>query len=297
MEMIVNVDEILVVDDDQNWHSAIGRVLRDQYDVRFAVDEAQSLELAQSIPFALAILDQRLGPTTGIELLDRLRAIQREMPAIILTGYPDHKDAERGIEKGVIGYFSKGDRELATVLRDRITSALANYNPIAALVRKGESETLEFKSSARWDVNLQRVNKDVEAAIVKTVAGFLNSHQGGDLLIGVGDGGESLGLQRDYESLGRHQNRDGFQSFLVKLLSDAYGKDVSAFLRIAFHQLDGSDVCRVTARPAAHEVYVDDDKFFLRIGNTTARLNTREATDYCRVRWPHPGSAPPDPPE
>jgi predicted HTH transcriptional regulator len=164
---------------------------------------------------------------------------------------------------------------------------LANLNPIGALIRKGESAELEFKSSARWDMKLRRVNKEIEAVIVKTVAGFLNSYTGGVLLIGVSDDGVVVGLQHDYQTLTRHSNRDGFEAFVVNLLTEAYGKDVSAFIRIDFHRLGENDVCRVSAKPSAHEVYVDDDKFFLRIGNTTARLTTREANEYCRLRWPH----------
>jgi len=265
---------------------SVARALRSQYDLHFAFDATQSLELARTVRFALAILDQRLGPTTGIELLDQLRAIQQDLPAIILTGHPSYRDVHIGMVKGVTDYLTKGDPQWPADLRDRVASVLANHNPLAALIRKGESEVLEFKSSARWDVNLQRVNKDVEFAVVKTIAGFLNSYKGGDLLIGVGDDGEPVGLQHDYESLGRHKDRDGFQSFLVKLLNDAFGKDVSAFLHVDFHVLGGNDVCRVSAPPAAHAVYVDDDTFFLRIGNTTHRLKGREANEYCRVRWP-----------
>jgi ActR/RegA family two-component response regulator len=278
-------DMILVVDDDKRWHFWIARALGDSYDLRFALDSTGALDLIRSVPFALAILDQRLGPVSGIDLLDQLRASQRDLPAIILTGYPDVEHADIGIMKGVAGYLTKGDPPR---LRERVASVLANHNPIAALIRRGESDELEFKSSARWDMKLQRVNKEIEGVIVKTVAGFLNSNQGGVLLIGVGDDGVPVGLQHDYDSLGRHKDRDGFQAFLVQLLSDAYGKDVSAFLYIDFHQFGDKDVCRVSARPAAHEVYVEDDKFFLRIGNTTQRLSTREANEYCRVRWPHP---------
>lgn len=281
-------ETILVVDDDKRWHSSIARVLADQYDLRFAANPTEALNLVHSVSFALAILDQRLGPTTGIELLDRLRETQRDLPAIVLTGYPDFEDADHSIVKGVTGYLSKGNRQLATVLRNRVASVLAEHNPIVALIRRGESDALEFKSSARWDMKLQRVNKEIEAVVVKTVAGFLNSNQGGVLLLGVGDDGVPVGLQHDYDSLGRHKDRDGLQAFLVQLLSDAYGKNVSAFLHIDFHQFGDKDVCRVSARPAAHEVYVEDDKFFLRIGNTTQRLSTREANEYCRVRWPHP---------
>jgi predicted HTH transcriptional regulator len=59
---------------------------------------------------------------------------------------------------------------------------------------------LEFKSSLRWGVPEGGVNKTLEKVIVKTIAGFLNSKDGGTLLIGVADNGTILGLEGDYGS-------------------------------------------------------------------------------------------------
>jgi type I restriction enzyme R subunit len=47
------------------------------------------------------------------------------------------------------------------------------------LIRANESATLEFKSSARWDMRQNKPNKAMEETIVKTVAAFLNSETGG----------------------------------------------------------------------------------------------------------------------
>jgi hypothetical protein len=60
---------------------------------------------------------------------------------------------------------------------------------VAALITKGESAEIEFKSSARWDMRQNKLNKEMEQIVVKTVAGFMNSETGGMLLIGVEDGG------------------------------------------------------------------------------------------------------------
>ena len=71
-----------------------------------------------------------------------------------------------------------------------------------------ESNVVEFKSSLRWDVRQNCVNKDLEKVIVKTVAGFLNAH-GGTPLIGVDDHGVPVGLVPDFKTL-RKKDRDGF---------------------------------------------------------------------------------------
>ncbi len=77
------------------------------------------------------------------------------------------------------------------------------------LMATGENDRIEFKSSLRWDVKEQRVNKQLEKVVVKTLAGFLNA-EGGTLLIGVDDAGAVIGLAGDYEAL-RKRDRDGFE--------------------------------------------------------------------------------------
>ena len=52
---------------------------------------------------------------------------------------------------------------------------------LTALILKGESDDLEFKSSFRYDYRQQKVNKALETVIIKTLAGFMNT-QGGSLL-------------------------------------------------------------------------------------------------------------------
>jgi len=64
------------------------------------------------------------------------------------------------------------------------------------LIAGGESASLEFKQTMRWDTELQKRNPEVLKASMKTVCAFLNT-RGGTLLIGVADSGEPAGLHDD----------------------------------------------------------------------------------------------------
>lgn len=160
-----------------------------------------------------------------------------------------------------------------------------------AAVRKriagGESETLEFKSSLRWDRKENRVNKDLERVVVKTLAGFLNGKKGGTLLIGVADSGELMGLEGDYASLLK-KDRDGFELHLRQVIASGLGESVSVFLTVTFHQLDGHEVCQITVEPSDHPVYLPEGQtstFYARIGNATKPLPVHEAVLYVQSRW------------
>ncbi|MFL6293759.1 MAG: helix-turn-helix domain-containing protein, partial [Thermoanaerobaculia bacterium] len=128
---------------------------------------------------------------------------------------------------------------------------------------------------------------DLEAVIRVTVAGFLNAH-GGTLLIGVADDGSIIGLEPDYGTF-KKPNRDGFELFLTELLLGALGKDMATSIRTTFHEVDGKDVCRITVAAGPHPVFIkegNDEVLYLRAGNSTRRLSTREAVRYCKTRWP-----------
>ncbi|HVT19223.1 MAG TPA: RNA-binding domain-containing protein [Thermoanaerobaculia bacterium] len=284
---------ILVVDDDDRWLRTIELILGGKYDLEFALEPAAAVSLVKSSFFSLAILDQRLSgdASAGADLLRRLHNVRQDLRAIILTGYAEVEDAVESMKIGAFDYISKGRPDLASELLSRVEKALADdphEERLAALIKRGESARLEFKASARWDMRLKKLNHDLEGSIIKTVAAFLNSTQGGVLLIGVDDGGKTVGLHQDFKTL-RRQDRDGFERFLVTLLLNAFGKDVSPHLRIDFDDVAGNDVCRISVKPCHRPVYVSDgtgaDHFFIRAGNSTRQLSTREAVEYCKLRW------------
>jgi hypothetical protein len=179
---------------------------------------------------------------------------------------------------------------LASAINDFISINRPVEQPldISGMMANGEGESLEFKSSTRWDYRAGSINKGLESVIVKSTAGILNA-KGGVLLIGVDDKGVAIGLQQDYGTLSTRPNRDGYEQLLRNLFSVSFGKDVSASLSISFQEIAGQDICIVQIPRSSKPVYVADgsrERLFLRIGNTTQELNTRESVAYVKGRWP-----------
>ena len=85
----------------------------------------------------------------------------------------------------------KVTRELARM----VTYYLRSQEQISTteLIEKGENEQVEFKSSMRWNTKSEKNDHLIEQAIIRTIAGFLNT-KGGTLLVGVADNGEILGI-------------------------------------------------------------------------------------------------------
>ena len=156
---------------------------------------------------------------------------------------------------------------------------------LVGIISGGEDEHTEFKSTARWDVRQDKINRALEGVLVKTVAGFLN-HQGGSLVIGVSDAGEIVGLEADYQTL-KHKNRDGFERFLMSLIKERLGGHVCSLIHPVFASIGGSDVCRLVVEPSDRPIYSSDGRgahYFLRTGNATRELDVREAVEHIRGR-------------
>jgi hypothetical protein len=50
----------------------------------------------------------------------------------------------------------------------------------------------------------------------------------------------------------------------------------------------GRDLCRVAIQPSPRPVFIKEGRFehvYIRTGNSTRLLTTKEAIDYCKNRW------------
>ncbi|HLC15414.1 MAG TPA: ATP-binding protein, partial [Thermodesulfovibrionia bacterium] len=157
---------------------------------------------------------------------------------------------------------------------------------IQSFINSGESSSNEFKSSARWDYRQNKLNKELEKVILKSIAGFMNAN-GGKLLIGVDDSGNILGLENDFQTL-KKKDRDGFEQFIIQLLSNGIGKEFCPYIDLTFQQFDVKCVCLINVDASPRPAYVQEGneaKFFLRTGNSTQQLNTKEAIEYVGAHW------------
>ncbi len=155
------------------------------------------------------------------------------------------------------------------------------------LIAEDESFAVEFKSTARWNLQENRKDKRMEDAVVKTIAGFLNT-DGGTLFIGVDDARTPIGLEHD-TAVVRPANADGFVNWLTTHLVSALRNTPVMRTRTRIEQVAGRQICRVdVARSSAPVTARMSDKngvFWVRMNNSTRALPEIEIEDYVRERW------------
>lgn len=194
--------------------------------------------------------------------------------------------------------FLERRRELiAKVVRDGFNrlwedkSAPTASSTLVDLLAIGESQTVEFKSTARWNVRTGQADKKMEHVITKTVCGFLNA-EGGTLLVGVDDAGQVLGLSADMQTLGSKANRDGYELFLRQLLDNNLSVQTAGIVRIRFEEVRGNDVCVVSVAASGRQVFArpheggqGPTEFWVRIGNATKQLHGDDMVEYRDSHW------------
>jgi len=191
-------------------------------------------------------------------------------------------------------------RDFLAARRERLAAAINSFMDgllaegekapftIADYIAAGESETVEFKGSLRWDFRSQQVNRALEKTIARTVAAFMNA-KGGTLVIGVSDEGKLLGLEADFATLGVRRDRDGWEQALINVLNTYLSKEVAALASVTFADIDGKTVAVLHADPALRPVYLTDNniaELYVRSGNTTQQLDVKQANEYIKQRFP-----------
>ncbi len=156
---------------------------------------------------------------------------------------------------------------------------------LRTLIAEGESETLEFKSSLRWDWKQDRPNKALEAVIAKSICGLMN-HRGGTLLIGVDDDGNPLGIEADYRTFSR-PNWDGFERCLNSIVNGRLGTRHCTRIHSHLVSVEQRSVALIEVEAGEQPVYCRDgntNRYFVRTGNSTRELDVREAIAHLSIR-------------
>jgi FixJ family two-component response regulator len=106
--MSKNKKHIAVVDDDDSYARALGRLLRaSQFEVRtYPSAEAFLVPTTQPPPDCL-VLDIQLGGMSGLELLRWLRELGALTPVIFVTAHDEPEIREEARQSGCIAYLRK----------------------------------------------------------------------------------------------------------------------------------------------------------------------------------------------
>ena len=132
---------------------------------------------------------------------------------------------------------------------------LTHQTALNQLIQEAESSEVELKSSYLWDYKLNDFNQEISMQVLKSICGFMNS-DGGNIIIGVKDNKEIIGIQNDIKRLESvsskvyKPNLDSFINFLKNDIQKKMGGDIIAS-KINFYpfEFDKKPVIRLKIKP------------------------------------------------
>ena len=200
-----------------------------------------------------------------------------------------------GWEQMAYDEFLKERRMLmARIIRDgygRLASGPTTSEPapldLASIVVAGESDRVEFKSTLRTNLHTGQRDARMEDAIVRTIAGFLNTN-GGTLVVGVADDGNPVGIDVD-----GFDNEDKMSLHLTNLVNSRIGAKAWATIHANFDHANFDDhddfrvlVVRCERAPTpAYATVANQQHFFVRTGAATVPLSPDEMVEYIKQRF------------
>lgn len=160
------------------------------------------------------------------------------------------------------------------------------------MISAGENSEVEFKTTLRYDMRQNIVNKKLEEVVLKTIAAFSNGN-GGSLIMGVDDDLNIIGLENDYKTL-KNGTKDEFELHLRNLINNAYGVEFATnSLEILFPMVEEDEICVVNINEGIRPLYTEitdkngskNKKFYVRSGNSSQEIDISEVASYISQRF------------
>src|SRR6267378_517465 len=116
---------VLVVDDDSGVRESFRLILEDHYDVVDVPDGPSALDAVRASAVDLVLLDIRLPGMDGIEVLERIKALDEGIEVILVTAVKTVRTAVAAMKLGAFDYLTKPfeEEELLSLSRRELERA------------------------------------------------------------------------------------------------------------------------------------------------------------------------------
>jgi signal transduction histidine kinase len=164
---------LLIVDDEEGPRQSLRVIFKDDYDLLMAEDGPTAIELAQKNHIDVAVLDIRMAGMSGIEVLERLKYVNPDIEAIMMTAFETTDTIRQALRLRASDYINK-PFDIATI-RAAISQAMQRRtleSEIHSSAEKVEQLLAELQNQ-RVEEQIAKTRGDIYASIIHDINGPL----------------------------------------------------------------------------------------------------------------------------
>lgn len=153
---------------------------------------------------------------------------------------------------------------------------------IQNIIQTGETSKIEFKSSLRTNLHTGLSDKKIEMAILKTITAFLNT-SGGNLLVGIDDNGNILGLKSD-----GFQSNDKTSLHLTNMIKSHIGNEFLPFIKLLITEINNKKILLIKCEESKRRVFLKYDnkeEFYIRNGPASIKIEGNALVEYINHKF------------
>ncbi len=164
---------LLIVDDEDGPRQSLRVIFKDEYDLLMAEDGPTAIELAQKHPIDVAVLDIRMAGMSGIEVLERLKYVNPDIEAIMMTAFETTDTIRQALRLRACDYINK-PFDLATI-RAAVGQAMQRRRLESEIHSSAEKvqELLSELQNQKIEEQLAKTRGDIYASIIHDINGPL----------------------------------------------------------------------------------------------------------------------------
>ncbi len=164
---------LLIVDDEDGPRQSLRMIFKDDYDLLMAEDGPAAIKLAQENPIDVAVLDIRMAGMSGIEVLERLKYVNPDIEAIMLTAYETTDTIRQALRLRASDYLNK-PFDIET-MRAAVSQAMQRRTLESEIHSSAEKvqQLLAELQSQRIEEQIAKTRGDIYASIIHDINGPL----------------------------------------------------------------------------------------------------------------------------
>ena len=164
---------LLIVDDEEGPRQSLRVIFKDDYDLLMAEDGPTAIELAQQNKIDVAVLDIRMAGMSGIEVLERLKYVNPDIEAIMITAFETTDTIRQALRLRASDYINK-PFDIA-IIRAAVSQAMQRRTLESEIHSSAEKvqQLLAELQNQRIEEQIAKTRGDIYASIIHDINGPL----------------------------------------------------------------------------------------------------------------------------